>query len=335
MRRSLMSVAVVCVLIGSTLGGALAQDSYPSRPIRMVTVGAPRSPVDMPARLYGEYLAQALKQSVAIENRAGTQGSQALIAVKQAEPDGYTLLYAGNGPTAIVPAITPTFGRPLEELRIVGFSAAHESLLLTGATTGIRSARDFIDKARSPGSSLNHAVYGGMATSDLAIAALLQLVGGTSYALRYRAAGEAVKDLIENQLAFAADSYGSSAAEIRAGKLVALAVLGRNRHPQLPDVPTIAEAGVPELLKLNEWETWSAVFVRRETPEPIIEQLNRALRAANSDPGLLSRLRELGLDPFGEKWGPRESQAEWERRFALWKGVVDKLGVKLPGPPGR
>src|SRR5256885_3203743 len=122
MGRFRISLAVLAALIACTVDGAFAQDgqSYPSQPIRMVTAGAPRSATDLPARLYGEYLAQALKQAVAIENRAGPQGSQALTAVRQAEADGYTILYAGNGPTAIVPAITPAFGRPLEELRIVG-----------------------------------------------------------------------------------------------------------------------------------------------------------------------------------------------------------------------
>jgi tripartite-type tricarboxylate transporter receptor subunit TctC len=319
----------IAVALGVALS-AVAQD-YPSRPIRMVTVGAPRSAVDLPARIYGEYLAQALKQSVNFENRGGVQGSQALSAVKQAEADGHAILYASNGLAAIVPAITTTYGRPLEDLRIAGFTAAYESLLLTGATTGIRNAREFLDKAKAPGSSLNHAVYGGLATSDIAIAALLQMVNGTSYAVRYRVPGEVIKDLTENQIAFAADSYAAAAAEIRAGKLIALAVLGPKRNPRLPDVPTIGEAGLPDLVKLNEWETWSGVFVRRETPDPIVEQLNRALRAANADPGVLSRLRELGLEPFGTSWNPRESQAEWERRAALWKGVVAKVGVKIPG----
>jgi tripartite-type tricarboxylate transporter receptor subunit TctC len=330
MHRIVKTALALSVL--ACAGGALAQDlqNYPSRPIRMVTTGSAGSSTDITARLYGEYMSQTLKQPIVVENRAGGQGAIALNAVKQSEANGYTIFYNTNGFSAIVPAITAQFGQPLEDLRIVGFSNAYESLLVTGSTTGIRSVRELIEKARAPGSTMSHAVYGGLATSDLAIAALLQLTGGTSLAVNYRGPVQAMTDLIENRIAFGSDTYASAGPQIRAGKGVALAVLGRSRNPQLPEVPTIAEAGVPELLNVNEWQVWSAVFVRKETPEPIIEQLNRTLRAANANPELQKRLRELGVDAFGTAWGPKESQTEWERRYALWKGVVTKLGVKPP-----
>jgi tripartite-type tricarboxylate transporter receptor subunit TctC len=336
--------ALLVLTFVTLVSEALAQDTAPRavqdtaprvapdapRPYRLITPFAPRTAPDVVARLHAEFLSTQFKAPVAVENRGGRQAQAAVTALKQSEADGQTLLYSNSTLTAVIPALGNRFGDPFEEMRIVGFTASQESVLVTGTASGIKTLRDLIDMSKKPGSSLSHVVYGGYGAADLAVAALLQSVGGNSFASNYRTPTEAIKDLLEDGVAFGAENIASAGGLIRSGKLIGLAWIGRSRHPQLPAVPTIAEAGSPELLSMGDWQSWFAIFVRKDTPDTTVDQIGRALRASLGNPELVKRFQDMGLEPHGAALSPREAQAEWERRHAQWKTVLPKLGVKAP-----
>lgn len=285
-------------LLGLALGAAalaapaLAQGGYPSKPIRFIVPYPPGGPTDLMARLLQPELQNRLGQPVLIENKGGAGGNVGSAEVaRQAPADGHTLLLAASGPMAVNGTLFKSMPfNALTDLAPVIQLSAFPLVLETHPSLGIRSVKEFIAQARAEPEKFSFASAGSGTPQHLAGEIFGKAAGTKLTHVPYRGAGPALNDLVGGQVKVMFDVLGSSLPHIKAGKLVPLAVTSSRRSPSLPDVPTMAEAGLPNF----EVTAWHGIAVRAGTPEPIIARLNSTLLAIFKDPAFRKRWEELG-----------------------------------------
>lgn len=301
-----------------------AQAAFPTKPVRVV-VGFPAGgPLDQHARLLADRLAQALGQPVLVDYRAGAGGTIGAQAVAAAEPDGHTLLLANTGTMVINPALYPRL--PYDTLRDfapVARTAQQPLALLVNDDVPARTIQEFVALARRSPGRLNFGSAGNGGISHLVPEMLKQAAGIHLVHIPYRGSAPAFTDLIAGQVQFMAESVPQAASYVRAGKLRALAVTGRERNPALPDVPTMIESG----FKGFEVVGFYGFLAPANTPRETVDALSRALGRVLEQPEVRSRMVQQGADPayldaaaFG-----RFLAAEMPR----WARAVKESGAKV------
>lgn len=286
MRRDLFSLALMAGA-GLPIGLARAQ-AWPARPIRIIVPYPPGGSTDITARLYGNLLAPALGQSILVENRAGGGGNIGMQAAAQAAPDGYSFVIATSAH-----AINMTlFSNPGYDTRRsfapVALMSENPLLLVANPALPVRSVADLIELAkRQP---LNYASSGNGQSTHMAAALFCSMAGITMTHVPYRGSAPAIADVIGGAAQIIFDSAPSALPHVQGGRLRALGVTTRTRFPALPDLPTIAESGLPGY----DVAAWNGLLAPAGTPEPIIARMHAALMAAIADPGLQERFAALG-----------------------------------------
>lgn len=316
-RRAAMAAIAAAPLVRPI--PALAQ-AYPTRPVRMIVPFVPGGGADITARFIAEPLGRELGQNIVIENRGGAGGTIGTAAVAQAPADGYTLLYGTPGPL-----ITNRFlmaNMPYDSERDfapVSLLTRGSYLLAVHRDVPARTMAELIALARARPGELTFASAGSGAGSHLAGELLCIQTGVRMTHIPYRGTAQAVQDVAAGRVTMSIDTYGAMIPLLQAGNLRAIAVTSRDRYPELPGVPTIAET-VPGF----EVGVVNYICVRAGTPQPIIDRLNQALVKVLADPGLAQRMADAGSSPplsstpeelasilrsEGEKWGPVIRQA--------------------------
>ena len=275
--------------------GAWAQSSYPDKPIRFVVPYPPGGGTDVVARIVQQRLQVALGQSIVIDNKGGAGGSLGTDIVAKAAPDGYTVLFTLSSHT-INPAIFPKLPfDTIKDFEPVGLVASLPQLLAANMAVPVRNVADVVAQAKAAPDKFSFASVGNGSPGHLAGELMVLRTGAQMAHIPYRGGGPAVTDVIGGQVPLLWVSIPAAAAQVKAGKLRALAVSTTKRSSAFPDVPTMQEAGVPDF----EVDSWYAMLVPAKTPRPIIDKLNKALNTVLAEPAIRAQLLDQGADAVG------------------------------------
>ena len=296
---------VVCALLVSH---AHAQDRYPSRPLRIVVPFAPGGSTDIFARLIAERLAAPLGQPVVVENRAGASGNIGAEAVAKAPPDGYTMLMATTGVMAINNALFKSMSYDAaKDFEPVIFIASITNVLAVPMDLPARNVTELIALAKKEDGKLTFASSGAGSSTHLSAELFKSMAGIDVVHVPFKGSGQALIDVVAGRVSMIFDNMPSALPHIKGNKLRPLGVNGVKRSGALPDVPTIAEAGLPGYESLS----WSGFAVPTGTPKEAVQRLNRATAAILATADMKQKLAEQGADAVG---GPPEAFAEHVRR---------------------
>jgi tripartite-type tricarboxylate transporter receptor subunit TctC len=281
-----MKKLLTALLLGAAAMAASAQ-SWPTKPIRLVVPFPPGSATDTIARAFGGAVSQSLGQPVLVENKAGADGAISGAEVMRAPSDGYTLFFATNSPMAVAPAMrkNPPYDpirdfTPIADIgRYTFFVVVHPSVPATTVAELLQHAKD------KPG-TLNYAT--GNTTGIMSTAQFMHLGGIRMVHVPYKGEPQALLDLIAGRVQFMVVSAGTSVPHIRDGKLRALAVITSKRSPVLPEVPTLAEAGMPAF----SITSWAALYGPAKMPRAIVDRINREFLAAAQRPEVQATLEK-------------------------------------------
>lgn len=300
--------------------GAFAQ-TYPTKPLRLIVPYAPAGGTDILARMIAERLTVSLGQPVIVDNRPGGDGSIGSEIVARAAPDGYTLLINSSSH-----AINVALGKKLPYDTLQDFApivqtANQQLLLVVHPGLPVKSVAELIEHLKGRTGKLN---YGSSSNAVALPMELFKALTGTDVVhIPYKGSGPMLKDLLGGQLQMAIAGAASSLPQVKAGKLRVLGMGDSQRSAFLPDVPTIAESGVPNYHAV----IWSGMFAPRNTPRPIIERLNREVGRILQAPGFSERMSNAGFDAAGsntpEQWGAFVAQ-----EIAKWTKIAKLAGMK-------
>lgn len=276
----------------SLLAPATAQD-YPSRPITLIVPFAAGGSSDVNARLIAEQMSQRLGQPILIENIGGAGGALALARVAQAAPDGYTIVQGNSGTNTAVYLFTPDVKFAPSDFAPIGIFNKSSAVVAIRRNFPAQTLAEFIAHAKQNPGRLNIGHSGVGSQNYLFCKAFIQAAGIDVALVGYRGGGPALNDLIGSQIDGLCDSSASVTPAIQSGLVRGIALASKTRLPHLPDLPTVAEAGLPQF----EISGWYALFAPKATPQPVIEKLNGAMRAAVASREYQKRLDDLGSTP--------------------------------------
>lgn len=313
-------------LIASTLAlpaVARAQAAWPTRTIRLVVPFPPAGTTDIVARIIAEPLGRALGQTVVIENRGGAGGNLGADLVAKADPDGYTLLMTTIGTGAINYALYPQLPWKPSDLAAVSLITTVPNVIFVANSTPAKTLQELVALAKSKPGELSIG-SSGSGTSLHMTGELLKLVTGIDMIhVPFRGAGPMLTEVIAGRVNAAVDNLPSALGHIKDGRLRALAVTEPKRSPALPDVPTTAEAGFPQV----EATAWFGIQAPARTPRAVIDRIAAAGNQIVHDPAIAAKIREQGGEPVG---GTAESFEKFiAAEIAKWADVVKRSGAKV------
>jgi len=304
-------------------GLAFAADgaAYPSRPITLVVPYGPGGPTDIIGRIAAEGLRQELGQPVVVENRPGAGGNIGAAAVARAAPDGYTLLVAASAFT-INPSLYRKAGYdPVKEFTPIGTLAQSPNVILAGAGAGLATLQDMVTAARARPGSLNYASPGAGTIPQLAMELFKYKASVDIVHIPYNSAGAAVTAALASTTPLAVSALPPALPQIKAGKLVPLAVTSRQRSPDLPDTPTVEQAGYSDF-DLNSLQ----ILVGPANLPPAVQaRLVQAVSAMQAKPELGARVKAAGFALQSES--PEVLAKRIERETAMWSDLIGKTGI--------
>jgi tripartite-type tricarboxylate transporter receptor subunit TctC len=319
-----MKRLLIALFVSLASASSLAQQTYPARPVRIVAPFAPGGLADVLSRAVGERLQKQLGQPFVVENRPGAGGNIGADLVARAEPDGYTLLMSSAGILTINQFLyTAMPFDPASALTPVSVVADMPMLLVVRRELAARDVREFLALARGTPGGLFYGSPGHGTTGHLGMELFMHATGVKLQHVPYKSAAEAVQAALAGQTQAMFDNPPTVMAQIRAGGLRALGVAARQRIPQLPDVPTIAESGVPNF----EASSWFGLVAPARTPPPIVERLAAETAKAVQDPEMRARFDQLGARLVGNS--PSEFAQLVARERASWGEVIKSAGIKL------
>lgn len=322
--RSFKTLAIF--LLGLVAWPALGQDitnRWPDRPIRLVVPFPAGSATDSVARIVGQKLSSQLGQQFVVENRAGASGNIGSDMVAKASPDGYTMGLI----TASTHAVAPSLGEslpydPIKHFQPISMIAAAPYALVTYAGIPISNLNELVALAKSKPGSLNYGSAGLASLAHLAGALFATQTGIEITHIPYRSSAQSSMDIITGRLDMQFATVAPTLANIRDGKLRALATTGRKRLFVLPDTPTMMEAGVPDY----EVSLWMAFAMPSNTPPEIVARVNREITAILNDPETISALQQQGFEP--DPGPPEAVTAIIRSEIEKWRSLVEKTGIK-------
>lgn len=316
--------ALSALALSATLP-VLAQEAYPSKPIRFVVPYPPGGPTDLMARLLQPELQTRLGVTVVVDNKSGAGGNLGSAEVaKQLPADGHALLLAASGPMAVNPSLYKSMGfDPLKDLAPVIQISSFPLVLEVNTKLGVKTPQELAGLAKRPDSKLTFASAGNGTPQHLAGEIFNTQMGINLSHIPYRGAGPALNDMIGGQVSAMFDVLGSSLPHIQGGRLVPLAVTSAQRHPSLPNVPTMMEAGIAGY----EFTAWHGIAVRAGTPAPVIAKLNSTLNAIFSDAEFKKKWEAIGTPVVG---GTPQQFGDLIRKDSARLGdVVKRAGVTM------
>ncbi len=317
----------LAVLLGVAVAmPALAQDKFPSKPIRMIVPFAVGGPSDIVARILGARMTESLGQQVIVDNRAGAGGKIGSEAVAKAPPDGYTLGLATVSTHSINPSLYKTIGYdPVKDFEAVGLIGDIPLLLSVHKSVAAKNVKELIALIKASPGKFSYGSPGLGSMGHLCNEALKTRVGGMDVAhVPYRGGGQMMNDLVAGQIPMVFEGTPTSLPQIEAGAIRPLASGSVTRTRSLPDLPTMREEGFEGF----ECSAWFGLFAPAKTPAPIIAQLNAALTTALQDPVVAQRMRDVGVDPATDS-SAATLGTFLKADLAKWGPIVQAAGVQL------
>jgi len=322
----LTGARLICLLLALACAGtalAAAGSDYPRRPIRMIVAFSPGGGTDITARIAAQGIGEGLGQTVIVDNRPGSGGIIGTQMAARAQPDGYTLITGGTGSHAINPALYPDLPYdPVRDFAPVSLVASTPYLMVVTNALPAKSVREFISVAKADPGRLNMASSGAGGMPHLA-GELFQLMAGVKLThVPYKGTGAVFPDLISGQVQVTFGDLIAAFPHVKGGRLRALAITSPRRVASLPEVPTVAEAGVPGYEAVG----WFGVFAPAGTPGPIVDLLQGAIARYLARPEARDRLAGLGADVVASR--PAAFAAVLKADIARWAKVVRESGAK-------
>lgn len=310
-------IASLAVLAGS-LAWAQPKD-YPSRPVKIIVMTAPGSTADQNARLLADQFSATFGQPFVVENRPGADGVTGVMAVKNAPPDGYTLLLGSNSPLSVNPVVKKDLPYdPMKDLKPVQGLLKAMNVVVVPAESSFRSLAELIEAAKKKPLNLGTSFPG----YRLDMEWLAALSGAKFNNIPYKGTAQVLTDLMGNHLDLGFTDRGVADPLLKSGKVRGLAVGGETRYREPPDLPTVRESGYPAYASF----AWTALFVLAETPETIVTKLSDAARNAMESEPLREFLRKTGADPL--PLGPVEMRTFHAAEIARYRRVAEAAGIK-------
>jgi tripartite-type tricarboxylate transporter receptor subunit TctC len=302
-------------------GIASAQDVYPSKPVRFILPFPPGGPTDILGRLIGERLSMNLGQPVVTENRGGAGGNVGAEAAARSAADGYTIVLVAPS-LAISPALYAKLAYdPVKDFAPISLVATVPNVIVTQPALA-SSLSEFIAVAKEKPGALNFG-SGGSGTSNHLAGELFNLVAGTKLVhVPYKGVNLAMQDVLAGSIHMVVIGVPAAGPHIKSGRLRALAVVSRERVPALPDVSTVAEAGLPNF----DVTTWYGILAPAGTPRPIIQRLNGELVRIMGSVEVKEKLAGLGTEPRTST--PEQFGAYIRQEIAKWADVIRKAGLR-------
>jgi tripartite-type tricarboxylate transporter receptor subunit TctC len=319
MNRQMLGALVV---LAALTGAAVAQD-YPTRPIKLMHGFPPGGNVDLIARLLGNEMSKGLGQSIVIEAKPGVAGSVAAEAVARSEPDGYTLL--------VLPSAHPAHGalsknvkyKVVDDFEWISVASFYPFLICVRKDSRFHTLRQLIDEARKDPGALK---YGSAGVGSILHTTVELLANDTKTKylhIPYRGEAPAITGLLQGDIDFIAATSGPISARVASGEFRALAVTGKTRWREFPDVPTVEQEGIPGF----EVISWTGLAGPANLPKPIVDRLNAELRRAIAVPDVKATLESMGGDPRATT--PAEMRALVASQLATWTRLAKEANISI------
>jgi tripartite-type tricarboxylate transporter receptor subunit TctC len=316
------ALVLLCAALAAAMAPAAAQQ-YPTRPIRFVLGFAPGGASDTMARAIGTRLSEGLGQPVVIDNRAGAGGNIAAEIVARSIPDGYTMLLGNNGILAVNVSLYPKLAfDPVMDFAPVVLIASQPNVLVVHPAVAAKSVKELVALVKAKPGQLNYASPGTGTTGHLAAELFKTMAGVDMTIIPFKGGGPAALAMLSGECQFTFATALSVQGHIKSGKLRALAVTTAKRSPSFPDLPTVAEAGVPGFDAI----TWHGVVVPARTPQAVIARLNREFNKLLQTAEMRERLFALGSDIIGGE--PKQLTEYMRVEIPRWKKVIKDSGAK-------
>ena len=315
-RRSLLTFVALTALCA-----AAWSQGYPERPVKLVVPYAPGGSADIVARLIADEWGKALGKSVFIENKAGAGGNLGVDTVAKSVPDGYTI-----GLQTVSLAINPALNAKmpydtLKDLAPIGMVAASQHVLVVNTSLPAQDLNELLALAKRKPGKLTYGSAGGGSTFHMSAELFKAQAGVAIVHIPYRGGGPALTDTIAGQVDMSFPVLSAAQGHVQAGKLRALGVTGMKRSALLPNVPTIAEAGLPGYA----FETWFTVFAPAGTPKPVIDKLNATLLATLQSTPVKERMSKEGFEPTPST--PEQARARLVADMPKWAQLIKERGI--------
>lgn len=322
MKKLFASIAAAAAF-GLATGAAWAQD-YPQRPITIVVPFSAGGPTDTVTRLIAEPMAKALGAEIVIQNVTGAGGTVAAGQVANAEADGYTVLMHHIGMSTAPTLYANLPYDPVEDFEQIGLVTEVPMTIIGRKDLEPTTLQELVDYAKANVDTITYANAGIGAASHLCGLLFMSAIDTQLTEVPYQGTGPALTDLVGGQVDFMCDQTTNTTGQIQAGEVKPYAVTSAERLASLPDLPTTAEAGLPDV----NVTVWHGLYVPAETPEEVVAKLSGALQAALKDQNVIDRFAELGTTPVAEDRATPEAHEEHlKAQIELWKPIIEAAGV--------
>src|SRR3954470_2289684 len=313
-----------CAVVAAALinaGGAQAQ-GFPTKPIRVIIPFVAGGSSDIVGRAIASKFQEVLGQPGVVENKPGANGAIAAESVAKSDPDGHTILVGSIGVFSINTALFKDLRYdPVRDFAPISLAVTTPNVLITKPTLPVTSVKELVESDKK-GAKLSYCSSGTGSSDHLTAELLKQIAGGSAIHVPYRGGAACQTDIMGNQVDYSFQNLGAVTNYIKGGRMKALAVTAKARHPQLPDVPTAAEAGFPDLVVTS----WQAAAAPAKTPREIVAKLNDATVKALRSPEVRERMMQIGFDVVAGT--PEEFGRFMQAEVARWTKVVQKGNIK-------
>ena len=321
-RRTLVVASLLS--LAALAAPSLAQDAFPAKPVRLVVPYPPGGASDITARLLGQKLAEAWGQQVVVDNRPGANGIVALEHVAKQPADGYTLLFANLGPNAINPAVYAKLPYdPIKDFTPITLTTLVPQVLVASPALEAKTLKDVIDFAKANPGKLNYGTGGNGSANHLGVELIAMTTGVQFTAVPYKGDAQAMTDTMSGQVAMSMPTVPAALPQIKAGKLRALAVGTKTRVAALPDVPTMAEAGVAGY----DSSSWGGVMGPGGMSPALAAKIHADLARALASPDVAEKLAAQGATIVSE--GPAEFSRFLADEIRKWDRVAKKAAIRV------
>ena len=326
-RRATLSLALGLVT-GSLLGwseATMAQDSFPSKPIRFVVPFASGGALDYVARMVGAKFTTSTGQQVIVDNRPGASGFIALENIKRSPPDGYSVLITNMDSHVNNVAMFKALPfDPIRDFQPLGLLANGAAVLVANGTVTANNLDELVSFARQPNANITFGTWGNGTYSHVAAESFARTKGFTVNPIPYKGESPLVQDLLGGNITMALASVLAAKAQVEKKTMKAYAVNGERRQALMPDVPTFKELGYTDPVLLMR--PWFAAYAPAGTPRPVVDKLNSLFQLALADPGLTKNLSGMGFDPIGSSVAEHEKQLRDD--IQTFTKVMRDIGIK-------
>lgn len=317
----LLRRTLVTTLLAAPL--ALLAQNFPTRPINLVVPNPPGGLVDTSARLVGDSLAKIMGQSVVIENKPGASGNLAYQQVARGPKDGHSLLVSYSGYHIANPILMDKLPWDMKDLTPVGLVTVATNVIAIHPSVPANNLREFIAYAKANPDKLNYASQGNGSVAHIGTEIFKMQTGAQMTHVPYKGSGQAIADVLAGQVQVFITTPPSVMQHVQTGKLKALAVTGKIRHPGMPQVPTVAEAGLSNF----ELESWVAIYAPTGTPPAVLQKLSADLKRAMELPETRQRGDAAGIEV--RYLSPAETTRVLERETVDWAKAIKAANIRM------